>query len=341
MIGTVRVKPPEPKRDHYGRPYVVPPQGGKAIPYTRCTTYVAAIEDMYLVHRWQMRHAARGIAFHPDLIAAVQAHDPEDKGGLNGLVDEALIRSGAGDAAAVGTYVHSLTEAYDRGENPWEVIEPPMLSTGLLNPDLYKADLEAYVAATRDLEAVAVEQFCVLDPRKVAGTPDRVVRYRGKRYIADLKTGNIEWGMGKITAQLAVYARSRPYDVAADERMEPHGAEVDKGIVIHLPAGQGICQLWWIDLLAGWENVQTCGNVRDRRQMKFVHLARELHAAPPAPSSLADQIQVATTRDELTALWALNQDEWTDDLTALAQQRAAAVQGSTSTSPSNGGLTHG
>lgn len=334
MIGTVRVKPPEPKRDHYGRPYVVPPQGGKAIPYTRCTTYVAAIEDMYLVHRWQMRHAARGIAFHPDLIAAVQAHDPEDKGGLNGLVDEALTRSGAGDAASVGTYVHSLTEAYDRGEDPWEVIEPPMLSTGLLNPDLYKADLEAYVAATRDLEAVSVEQFCVLDPRKVAGTPDRVVRYRGKRYIADLKTGNIEWGMGKITAQLAVYARSRPYDVAAEERMEPHGAEVDKGIVIHLRAGQGVCRLWWVDLLSGWEMVKTCGDVRDKRGQKFVHLARELHVdtAPAAPTSLAGLIQVAASRDELTALWALNREAWTADLTTLAQQRSAALQGSTSNS---------
>lgn len=335
MIGTVPAKKPEPTRDTWGRPKVVPPQGGKPVPYTRCTTYVGGVEDMYLVHRWQMRHLARGVAFNDDLITAVRDQDPEDKQGLNGLVDEALKRSGSSDAASVGTYVHALTEAYDRGQDPWTEVEPPLLSDGYLNPDLYRADLDAYIAATAEMEAVQVEQFTVLDPRKVAGTPDRVLRYRGKRYIGDVKTGNVEWGMGKISAQLAVYARSRPYDVESDERMDPHGAEVDKGIVIHIPAGQGVCNLWWVDLIAGWETVKLCGNIRESRQRKFVHLARELTVAPAGPVTLADRITLASSRDELTALWRLHEAEWSPDHTRLAAQRTAALQGSTSPSTSN------
>lgn len=326
-----RRRGPEPRRDQYGRPYVVPPQGGKAVPYTRCTGYVGGIEDTYMLGRWYQRWVAKGVAGSPDLIQAINDADPDDRGGLNNLVDEALSRTPAGNSAKIGTYVHALTEAADRGEDPADV-EPPMLHDGYLNPDLYKNDLDAYLSVTRDLEAVSVEQFSVLDPRKVAGTPDRVVRYRGKRYIADVKTGSIELGALKIAAQLAVYSRSRPYDVASDERMEPHGAETDKGIIIHLPAGTGVCQLWWIDLLAGWDAVMVAGSIREQRQRKFVHLARELVAPPPAPSTLAEQIQVAATYDELTALWRINAAVWDADLTRLAQARTAVLmagQGST------------
>lgn len=326
MIGTVRAKAPEPERDSWGRPKVIPPTGGKAVPYTRCTTYVGSIEDMYLVQRWQQRHVARGVANHGDLIAAIRDTDPEDKTALNALVDEALLRSGAGDAAKVGTWLHSVTEAADRGEDPWSV-DAPLLSTGPLDQRAYEADVAAYLEATKPLTAVAVEQFSVLDPLKVAGTPDRVVRYRGKRYIADLKTGEIQWGTLKIAAQLAVYARSRPYDVTTNERMEPHGAEVDKGIIIHLPAGKGVCRMWWVDLLAGWEAVKTCRDVRTQRTHKFPHLARELVEAPPAPTTIAEQIAVASTRDEVTALWRLHEPEWTDALTDLARQRVAALPG--------------
>jgi hypothetical protein len=50
------------------------------------------------------------------------------------------------------------------------------------------------------------------------------VEYGGKRYIADLKTGSIEWGTLKIAAQLAVYARSHTYDVATTSPPVRRGA---------------------------------------------------------------------------------------------------------------------
>lgn len=327
-INTVAAKAPEPPRNGWGWPLVKDATNpDKRIPMIRATGLAGTYEDMFVLHQWDMRIVARSIADSPDLIAAIKDSHPDDKSGLNDLIKEARTRGGASDKAAIGTYVHSLTEAYDRGEDPWEVVTPPMLSTGPLNPDLYRADLAAYVAATADLEALYVEQFCVNDWLPAAGTPDRIVRYKGKRYIADLKTGNIELGCGKIAAQLALYARSRPYDVAADERMEPHGAEVDKGIIIHCPAGEGVCRLWWVDLLYGWEIVKTCRDVREKRRKKFVHLARPIEAPAPAPVSLADRIVVTTSRDEVTALWRVHAAEWTDDLTDLASRHLAGLPG--------------
>ena len=52
---------PEPERDRWGRPYVLTP-GGRRTTYTRCTTYVGAIEDNFNIVRWKERHVAMGVA---------------------------------------------------------------------------------------------------------------------------------------------------------------------------------------------------------------------------------------------------------------------------------------
>jgi hypothetical protein len=317
----------EVERDRWGRPLVVPPTGGKKIAYTRCTTFVGAIEDTYKLGQWLQRHAIKGTALHDDLIAAVRDTHPDNKAELDRLAEEAKTRSGAGDAARLGTYMHAVTEAADRGQDP-ALVDRPWLSTGELDPEAYKADLEAYLAATSEMQAVAVEQFTVNDPLKVGGTPDRVVKLGGKRYIADLKTGSIEWGGLKIAAQLAMYARSRPYDIATDERLEGHGAEIDRGIVIHLPYGTATCRLYWVDLRVGWEAVLLCRRIREQRTAKFRDLFNELQAVPNVedPSDeLALLIASTSSYDELRQLWSANASRWTERHTELAKAHSAAL----------------
>ena len=315
-------------RDRWGRPKVVPEWGGNAVPYTRCTTFVGCVEDMYLVQQWQMRHVARGIALNDDLIAAVRDTDPDNKDGLNFLHGEARKRSGAGDAAALGTYLHTVTEAADRGLDPGSV-EVPWLSTGTMDPSAYIPDLAAYLEATAPFRHLSIEQFMVQDPLKVGGTPDRVVQYQGKRYIADLKTGVIDMGTLKIAAQLAMYARSRPYDHTTGARGEPHGCEIDRGIIIHLPVGSATCRLYWVDLLAGWNVVMTARDVRERRKLRWNALARELVHVRPAPLTLADQITSCVDADEVRALWRAHTADWTQDLTELARVHIASLATST------------
>lgn len=318
---------PEPTRDRYGRPMVLDPSG-KRVAYTRCTTFVKSIEDTFNLSRWQQRMVALGLASRPDLLLSVSAHR-DDKKRLDEIAEQAQEAAKAHAAATTGTALHALTEQMDRGQEVGVV------------PDEYLADLAAYATATQDLKHLSIEQFSVNDWLKVGGTPDRVVRYRGKRYIADLKTGSIEFGFLSIAAQLAVYARSRPYDVTTDERLEEHGAELDRGLVIHLPAGTGTCRLYWVDLMAGWEAVKVARDVRKQRAIPFRHLMTpvEDEAVPVAPATttqsaleldgvpLADQVRATRTRDEALALWQANASVWTPELTEVTKAHLASLGG--------------
>ena len=247
------VVPPIP-RDGWGRPLVIPPGGGKPIAYTRCTTYVGVLEDTYNLARWQQRMVALGLASRPDLLLAVSAHG-DDKQQLNKICADAQEAAAAHAAATTGTALHALTERLDRG-----------LPVGVI-PDAYLADLAAYEKKTARFTPVEIEKFTVLDELQVGGTPDRVLEFEGRRYIGDVKTGSIEYGIGKIAMQLAVYSRSSLYDHVTGNRA---GLSVDQNnaIVVHLPAGEGRCELHWVNIAAGWEAVQLATSVRAWRTRK-------------------------------------------------------------------------
>ncbi|WP_214322060.1 PD-(D/E)XK nuclease family protein [Nonomuraea sediminis] len=298
----------EVERDRWGRPLVVPPTGGGPIPYTRTTTYVGCLEDTYNLSRWQQRMVAVGLADRPDLVLAVGAHrDDRDK--LNQLVDDAMEAAKAHAAAEIGTALHKLTEPLDLGQ-----------TLGVV-PEAYRADLEAYRRATARLEVVGIERFTVLDDLRVAGTHDRTVRFQGREFIADIKTGSIEYGALKIAMQLSVYAHSVLYDPATRERA-PLEVDQERAIVIHLPAGQGRCELHWVDIAAGWEAVQVATMVRAWRSRKGLFTAFDL----PDP---AEEIAAAATVEELGAIWqrANALGRWTDDLTQRAATRKAELVG--------------
>lgn len=292
-------------RDRWGRPLVVPPGGGNPVAYTRTTTYVGVIEDTFNLSRWQMRMVALGVVDRPDLQLAVASHR-DDKAKLNQDCENALEAAKAHAAATTGTALHALAEQLDTG-----------VTLGAV-PNAYAADLTAYQAATAPLTMVSVEQFSVLDDLRIGGTPDRVVEYDGKRYIADLKTGTLDFGYLKIAAQLAVYARAQPYDIAKAERLDPHGAEVDRGIVIHLPAGTGTCELYWIDLLAGWDAVRVCKSIREKRAIPKKRLVTPFGTPQPL-IDIATEITKCLTADAVRSLWSKYSALWNDDLTAIAK----------------------
>lgn len=313
------MNPPfEPPRDRYKRPLVVPPNGGPEIAYTRCTTYVSGIEDGTLLAKWKQRMTATGLAERDDLRLAVAAHK-HDKRKLDELCEDALEAAKGTAAATTGTALHAFSEQVDRGLDP--VVPAP-----------YLPDLDAYRAATAMLRPVYIEQFTVLDQYKIGGTPDRVVDYQGDRYIADLKTGSIDWGYLKIAAQLAVYSRAAVYDATGNRT--PHGASTERGIIIHLPAGTGTCTLYWIDLLAGWRAVLVCRDIREQRARPMRQIVTPfddddpqlpIAPVPVAPPSLEEQIRAAADRATVTSLWKTHAAEWTEELTTIAKTHIATL----------------
>jgi hypothetical protein len=239
-------------RDRWQRPLIIPPDGGRPQPYARWSSYGDVLEDRYNLEKWKVRTAAVGLADRPDLLLSVAAHR-DDKRKLDGLCEQALEAAKGTSAATTGTALHKLTEAVDAG------VPLPTL------PPSAAADLDAYRAATAGLKVVAVEQFVVCDEIRAAGTFDRVVEVDGTRYVADIKTGDVKWGIGKIAVQLAGYSRSVAYDPSDGSRTDLD-VDQDRALVIHLPQGEAVCSLLWVDIVQGWSGVLMARQVREWRK---------------------------------------------------------------------------
>ena len=264
----------EVPRNHWGQPLIIPPGGGKPIPYNRASSFGDVLDDKSNLEKYLRRKVMRGLALRPDLLLAAATTPDEEKGALNRIADDAIEAAGGSEKATVGTSLHRLTELLDSGADL-----PPY-------PAQYDADIAAYQKATAPFEHVAIERFVVNDELQVAGTPDRISYHRTPLSFAnlpdlmpalrigDLKTGGHAAYLGKYATQLAIYSRSQFYDPETGERTpithdEEWGpVEQDYGVIFHAEAGTGTCHLYALDLQAGWEGALLAADVRAWRKRK-------------------------------------------------------------------------
>jgi len=296
-------------RDRWGRPMVIPPGGGKPVPYTRATTFVDCLDDKSNLSKWMQRQVLRGVAAAPQLMLRVSASLDDDKA-LQKIADDALDAAQSNAKADIGTALHALTETVDRGGDLSAV------------PADYRADLEAYAAVMRGIDIVSTETFTVLDRYQVGGTHDRRLRFPSlgdTPVIGDVKTGRIDYGLGKIGMQLAVYAHSLTYNQSTGERSE-FDCRKDIAVIIHLPAGEGRAELVWVDIAQAWENIELCRQVRDWRKLK--------HAPIPSPLAQVDivaaLIDQAACEADLINLWSTHWQQFTPEHIAQASVKKAA-----------------
>jgi hypothetical protein len=254
------------RRAKNGRPYIKPDPAvddpkAKERTYTRMTTFIDVIDDKTNVRKWGERMVLVGVKRDPTIMERVPDTHPDHRAGkdaLDELVERAKGTAGAFDKSDKGTHLHGLSEYVDKGL-PLPEDTPPK----------DRRDMFGYYRTTGGMLHQHVERLVVLDDFQVAGTPDRltvVPGYEGT-FIADLKTGSVEYGALKMAAQLAGYSRGRFYDVATGERSPlPWDIRLDLGIIIHLPAGSGEATLYWVDLEVGWEAFLLASQVRELRR---------------------------------------------------------------------------
>jgi hypothetical protein len=133
--------------------------------------------------------------------------------------------------------------------------------------------LDAYIdVVSSRFETLDTEGFVANDKIKVAGSFDRLLldKITGLKYTGDLKTGqNLKYLALKTCMQVAMYAASPYYEL--DGQREPHGAERDRGVLIHLPwvddAKDAECELRWLDLVTGRQAVAEAIRVREFRSL--------------------------------------------------------------------------
>jgi len=277
---------------------VIPPDGGKETSYTRATTVAQTLEDEFFLRGWTQSITVAGLVRRPDLIALIAANLDVDgnipkqhKADVQRICDEAKEYGGGSRAANLGTALHGLTEALDLGQSPY------------IPPD-WQADIDAYRRAVEPFEVLGVEQFIVLDEHRIGGTLDRLWRLPdGRVVIADLKTGRNLY-FGAISVQLAIYANGIGYHDGVRTPLHADGVDTGTGIVVHLPVGQGRCDLYTVDLRAGTVALQhsmwarTWRNRKDLSAPFAVPANADPSAAKATPAPAPAQASLANTYAE-------------------------------------------
>lgn len=306
---------PEPKRDRYGRYLLPDPETGKEKAWTRATTFAKTISDMYGLGKWQERMVAKGIATRSDLYALAAATPVDDKAKFDRICSDAKEAAKASSGANLGTALHAFTEQIDAGQ-------------AVVVPEPWNADIEAYsralVHAHIKIHPQWIERIVLIPQYGVAGTLDRIITLPDRRrVIADVKTGkDLGYSWGEIAVQLSLYANATHIINPATNRPETMPqVDQDVAVVLHLPVGQGRCDLYTVNIAAGWETAYICRIVREWRQRKDIAQPYGLKLPP----LLIERINTADSREAVEALWREYIEVWNPDFTEAAKIRIAAL----------------
>ncbi len=249
------------KRDRYGRYLLPDPATGEERAWTRVTTIASTLADRFGLEQWAQRNIVWGLGQRQDLWARAAATTIDDRGTLGQVAKDAQAAASSAAGANLGTALHQFTERIDRGE---VVPVPPP----------YDRDVAAYTKALADAGVTivkgSIERIVIVPEFEVVGTIDRVVRGPWPMpRVADLKTGKdvVRYGMTEIALQLALYAHASYWWTGEEWRPMP-ALDRDKAVVMHLPVGQGRCELYEVDIAAGMVAVQLAIDVRAWRKRK-------------------------------------------------------------------------
>lgn len=249
------------KRDRWGRPLIMQADG-KRKPYTRASSATKAIDDTWNLDQWDRRNVAYGLTHDASLVARMLAiggdpatWDKKAKEAVGKIVDDARTVAKAHKGADIGTAVHRIIERRNRGED--------------VDAGPYTADVEAYHEALDACGLRILPQFLevhlVCDELELAGSADNIL-YRdrdGAHVIADLKTGaTVEYGVLGFAGQLAAYANGCLYDVEREERQATPELDDAVGYIVHLPAGEGRCTIYELDLVQGYRAARIARHAR-------------------------------------------------------------------------------
>lgn len=255
--------------------------------------------------------------------AIITAAEKEAKDAIDAIVEEAAMLAGRNDKANSGSHLHTLAEIRDEkgidavrelhesgelvahdNDGTNDGLEPmPVTATDLASIEAYDLRMNRLGAKVIYSEAVVVNDelgnagrldriLMAKLPELVIGrgTPEEYVRpadARARRYVADIKSGSLEYGAGQISRQLAAYALADLYDLETGERTS-HRAARDVALVIHLPLGQGTCSVYAVDLKAGTRLLKLSAEVRRARNTGKKTIDLSVDIADPAADEATD-----------------------------------------------------
>jgi len=251
--------------DRYNR-YVLPhPETGVEQGWTRITTVANTNADRFGLEQWAQRNTVLGIGLRPDLYALAVSSTAEDKGQLNGVVKQAQEAAKASSGANLGTALHRITERVDRGDD-------------VDVPAEWEGDVYAYTETLADhfvkIHPEYIERIVLCLDLEVVGTLDRLVTLPNSDVltVADLKTGkDAPKYPHEMAIQLSLYANATHIWTETDngwEWIKMPKVDWHKALLIHLPVGKATCDLYLVDLAAGFDAARLALDVREWRKTK-------------------------------------------------------------------------
>lgn len=294
------------------------------------STVAKMVSDSYSLDQWRKRQIAVGFTLEPRLRERA-AVDLENKDALDAICEDAMKIAGSHHAADRGTQRHRASELLDTGGT---------LITEQQEEDAqaWRRTLEAYEI---DILPEYVEGFAIWPEYGVAGRFDRIVRYKGRHVILDLKSGiNAVKYPQSTAAQLAIYARapfiSRTISTAGDRSTvedwasPPADLDLETGYVIVLGDGMDVGDLYRVDIGYGWLGAELALNMVNWRKGRDYgkELAQKVWQEKKVKEGpdLFGLISLAGDRESLTNLWKDYKDRWTKEHTAAAEKRILELE---------------
>lgn len=275
--------------------------------FTRATTLVKTVSDMFLIDRYHQREIIIGLTKREDLYDLACTIDHDDKDALNKLALDVLeaAKSGRGYAGSeVGTAFHGATERLDRGD-PHGL--RPKWDAKLVNYE------KAMSLRGFTFNPLWMERRVVCERYQVAGTFDRIAtRKTGAvttEFITDLKTQKTFYTWWEIAAQLAIYANADAmWDDSQHRYMQMPKVDKTSAFVTWMPVQHpgddpDAVDVYEVDIAKGWRAVDLISLVRGLRKE-----GEKWGKLVPVTASLSDEerfaqrLNEASQRPELTKL---------------------------------------
>ena len=257
-----------------GAPMIIDKEG-KNVRLSRPSSWGKILDDENALVNWKIDRAAQGVAGDKALQARYIAVKEDDRKTYQTL-RELAINAGKGEQAAdLGTALHAMSCRWEDGDDAFNP------------PEEFAKSLRVYSACLREQHLVSemFEYHVVNLKMGCAGTADRLykttsevmtpdgeIHPAGTLFVGDLKTGKkLDYSLPGYTVQMALYADGELYDVVNDVFLETPPINKDWGILVHLPAGQEVCTLIWVDLGVGEWGAQLVDQVKQwRRKWKNI-----------------------------------------------------------------------
>lgn len=319
--------------------YALPNRDGTERPKgrQRMTNFIDAMEDAYAIKLWEFGRILEGVAARRDIIEEICSVDwgayPADKKGtgyyalVKELVGKIKNAAKADEGARRGTAHHAMMNV--------KVTTGREVGTEKMRVRM--RNLEDCLRAHQfRLVPELQERYVILDRFDVAGQYDSgLLDINNQLILGDLKTQAEFRSLMKPQAQLAGYVNADAmWDSTNKCYVDMPKFDKDLGILMHMDKdGDGEVRLIDADLKEGWETVEMCAKViqRRRRLSSAPYLRAAFRPIPPRYIDLVESFvrsfDGATTPADARALReeAVTAGVWGPEVQQAAREAKARI----------------